>query len=98
VGVFVGVYRIPLVFVKIVNLPVALPVICPGVMLAVTVKYLLTAVLFGNKSVPRVIGGEASRDAIFAGGKRFENGWYGGLGLHSAILSDVTEDDCSAGV
>jgi len=58
VGVFVGVYRIPPVFVNIVNLPVALPVICPGVMLAVTVKYLLTAVLFGNKSVPRVIGGK----------------------------------------
>jgi hypothetical protein len=37
-GMLVGVYLIPREFVQVVNLAVALPVICPGVALAVGVK------------------------------------------------------------
>ena len=54
--------------------------------------------LFGNRSFPNVRGGDRDKLVMLIAGKRFEKGWNGGLGWHSAALRDVRAEDASAGV
>lgn len=51
--------------------------------------------LFGKRSVPKVIGGASSAEVMFGTGSRFENGWDGGLGVHSARLRDESAEGLS---
>lgn len=93
-GVVVGVYLTPAVLVQLVNLAVALPVIAPGVTLAVGVQYELGSEIVNNSLLSEAV----DTSLKLTTGKRLVNGWYGGLGVHSAALSEARADDASSGV